>query len=87
MNNGYELTGKKREKLIKDEHLYYVKFDKNHVYIMQLVFRTGVSDYIVNSYSINEYLGQSKNELIKYCEKRCDIFNAEIKKNYRVNFK
>jgi len=87
MNNGYELTGIKRKKLIKDEHLYYVKNDKQHVYIMQITLRTGASDYIVNAFSINEYLGQSKNELIEYCEKRCEIFNAEIKKNYHKDFK
>jgi len=87
MKNGYELTGRKREKLIKDEHLYYVISDKYFVYIMSLVYRTGGSDYIVNAYSINKYLGQSKKDLIEYCKKRCEVFNAEVKKNYRVNFK
>jgi len=82
MNNGYELTGRKREKLIKDEHLYYVKSDKGHVYIMQIVFRPGVSDYIVNAYSINKYLGQSKSELIAYCESRVEYFNRITKEKF-----
>ena len=81
MRNGYELTGRKREQMIKKEKLYYVKNDKEHVYIMQIVLRPGVSDFIVNAYRINKFLGQPKNELIEYCEKKCEIFNNAIKES------
>jgi PleD family two-component response regulator len=80
MQEGYELEGKERESLIKKEHLYYVISDNSHVFIMQLVFRTGISDYIVNSYSIITYhnKGIPKKELIDMCKDLANQWNLKL---------
>lgn len=81
MQEGYELKGKERDNLIKKEQLYYVISDISHVFIMQLVFRTGVSDYIVNAYSIMFYHNKNipKKKLIQNCKDLSDEWNLALK--------
>ncbi len=79
MQCGYKLNGVERENLMKKNHIYYVISDNSHVFVMRLLTRTGLSDYIVNAYSYINQPDQNKEFLIKNAEDLVGKWNLDLK--------
>jgi hypothetical protein len=79
MQCGYKLKGVERENLMKKNHVYYVISDNSHVFIMRLLSRIGLSDYIVNAYSYINQHHQTKEDLIKNAEDLSSEWNLSLK--------